>query len=87
MNFRPLSVVLLLLLPLAAPAADPADGELIFKAKCQTCHALANVQGLLKPKPPEQRPAHLTVFLKTHPEKLTEAEKEAVIGFLSHPGK
>ena len=66
----------MLLLLVASPAADPADGELIFKAKCQSCHALANVQGVLKPKPPEQRPAHLTVFLKTHPAKLTEAEKK-----------
>ncbi len=87
MNFRRLSIALLLLLPLASPAADPADGELIFKVKCQTCHALANVQGLLRPKPPEQRPAHLTVFLKTHPAKLTDTEKEEVISFLSRPGK
>ncbi len=87
MNFRPLSVALLLLLPLASPAADPANGELIFRAKCQTCHALANVQGLLLPKPLAQRPAHLTVFLETHPAKLTEAEKEAVIRFLSDPEK
>ena len=87
MTYRALIIAGLLMLPLAVLAAEPADGESIFKAKCQGCHALNQVQGLLMPKPPAERPAHLTKFLKTHPAKLNDAEKQAVIAFLSRPEK
>lgn len=87
MNFRPLIIAGMLMLPFAALADEPANGESIFKAKCQTCHALNEVQALLMPKPPAERPAHLTRFLRGHPAKLNEAEKKAVIAFLSRPRK
>jgi len=87
MTYRTLIIAGLLMLPVAVPADEPADGESIFKAKCQGCHALNQVQGLLMPKPPAERPAHLTKFLKTHPAKLNDAEKQAVIAFLSRPEK
>ena len=85
MTFRPLIIAGMLVLPFAALADEPADGESIFKAKCQACHALTQVQGLLMPKPPAERPAHLTKFLKGHQAKLNEDEKKAVIAFLSRP--
>lgn len=87
MTIRPLIIAGMLVLSFAAMADEPADGESIFKAKCQNCHALNEVQGLLMPKPPAERPAHLTKFLKGHQAKLNEAEKKAVIAFLSRPGK
>ena len=87
MTYRSLMIAGLLVLAFAALADEPADGEAIFKAKCQACHALNQVQGLLMPKPAADRPAHLTRFLKGHPAKLNQAEKEAVIAFLSRPEK
>jgi mono/diheme cytochrome c family protein len=81
---RLLFVVTLLVATLPAVAAEGAlDGEQIFKAKCQACHTLSMAQALLAPKPEEDRPAHLTTFLKTHPDRLTDVEVEAVIAFLS----
>ena len=85
MTFRPLMIAGVLALPFAALADQPADGESLFKAKCQGCHALNAVQGLLMPKPPAERPAYLSRFLKGHPAKLNEDEKKVVIDFLSHP--
>jgi hypothetical protein len=85
MTIRPLIVAALLAFPVASIADESLDGEAIFKAKCQACHALKQVQGLLQPKPIADRPAHLAKFLKTHPAKLNDTEKEAVIGFLSRP--
>lgn len=83
MTFRPLIIAGMLALPLAALADEPSDGESIFKAKCQACHTLHQVQGLLMPKPLAERPAHLSRFLKYHPAILSEDEKKAVIVFLS----
>ncbi|MFN0041157.1 MAG: hypothetical protein ACKVP2_16700 [Burkholderiales bacterium] len=85
MTVRSLIFIALLALPAAAVAAEPLDGESLFKAKCQACHALRQVQGLLEPKPVADRPAYLSKFLKTHPAYLNEAEKSAVIVFLSKP--
>ena len=85
MTFRPLMIAGVLALPFAALADQPADGESLFKAKCQACHALNAVQGLLMPKPPAERPAYLSGFLKGHPAKLNEDEKKVVIDFLSRP--
>ena len=87
MTYRALIIAGMLVLPFAALADEPAEGESIFKAKCQGCHALNQVQGLLMPKPPAERPAHLTKFLKGHPAKLNDAEKKAVIAFLSRPAE
>ena len=85
MTARLLIFAALLILPPAAMADEPLDGEALFKAKCQACHALRQVQGLLEPKLTADRPVHLAKFLKTHPAKLNETEKSAVIGFLSKP--
>jgi mono/diheme cytochrome c family protein len=85
MTVRSLIIAALLALPVAAIAEETLDGEALFKAKCQACHTLQQVQGLLEPKPAADRPAHLSKFLKTHPAKLNETEKSAVIGFLSKP--
>ena len=85
MTIRPLIIAGMLALPLAALADESADGERIFKSKCQACHALPQVQGLLMPKPPAERPAYLSGFLKGHPAKLNEDEKKVVIDFLSRP--
>ena len=85
MTARLFCIAALLMLPLVASADQPPGGEAIFKAKCQACHALGQVQGLLQPKPAADRPAYLAKFLKTHPAKLDESEKESVIAFLSRP--
>ena len=85
MTLRPMIIAGMLALPAAALADEPANGETIFKAKCQACHALNAVQGLLMPKPPAERPAYLNKFLKGHPAKLNEDEKKVVIDFLSRP--
>lgn len=85
MTARSLIIAAVLAFPVVSVADEPIDAEATFKAKCQACHALKQVQGLLEPKPATDRPAHLTKFLKTHPAKLNEAEKEAVIAFLSRP--
>ncbi|HEX7953175.1 MAG TPA: hypothetical protein VF523_08945 [Burkholderiales bacterium] len=87
MNLHPLVIAAILVLPHAALADETAEGEALFKAKCQACHSLNQVQGLLMPKPAEQRQAHLTRFLIGHPAKLDEAEKKLVIDFLSRPEK
>ena len=87
MTFRPLIIAGVLVLPFAAMADEPADGQSLFKAKCQGCHSLNQVQGLLMPKPPTDRPAYLDKFLKGHPAKLNEDEKKAVIAFLSRAEK
>ena len=78
-------IAALLTLPLVASADQPLDGEAIFKAKCQACHELKQAQALLQPMPAADRPAHLAKFLRSHPAKLDEAEKEAVIAVLSRP--
>ena len=85
MTARLFCLAALLMLPIVASADQPRDGEAIFKAKCQTCHGLKQVQGLLQPKPAAERPAYLAKFLKSHPAKLDESEKESVIAFLSRP--
>ena len=87
MTYRALIIAGMLGLPFAALADESADGENIFKAKCQACHALSQVQRLLMPNPPEARPAHLAKILKGHPAKLNEEEKKAVIAFLSRSEK
>jgi mono/diheme cytochrome c family protein len=87
MTLHPLVIASILVLPYAALADESTEGEVIFKAKCQTCHSLNQVQGLLMPKPPAQREAHLTSFLPGHQARLNEAEKKLVITFLSRPDK
>jgi len=88
MTARLLFIVTLLVASLPAVAAEGAqDGEQIFKAKCQACHTLSMVQALLAPKPEVDRPAHLTTFLKTHPARLNDTERETVIAFLSVKAK
>ena len=78
-----LIIACIVLLPTVAIAAETSEGEKIFDAKCSQCHTFAMAQGMLQPMPAEKRPAHLEEFLKTHPAKLNESEKRAVIAALS----
>ncbi|KPK27358.1 MAG: hypothetical protein AMJ66_11130 [Betaproteobacteria bacterium SG8_40] len=66
--------------PLGA-AAD--NGEEIFDRKCSQCHTFAMAQAMLEPVQESERPAHLKTFLETHPPKLNDSEKAAVIQALS----
>ncbi len=72
-----------MLLPLAAVADDISRGEEIFNQKCSQCHTFSMAQAMLEPVAEADRPAHLRVFLETHPAKLDETEKAVVIKALS----
>lgn len=74
-----------LLLPLAAIANDFGEGQKIFTSNCSQCHTFQMARAMLMPKPADTRPAYLREFLKTHPPKLNDSEKEAVIAALSRP--
>ncbi len=71
--------------PLGAAAAD--NGEEIFNQKCSQCHTFAMAQAMLEPMQESERPAHLKKFLETHPPKLNDSEKAAVIQALSRKQK
>jgi mono/diheme cytochrome c family protein len=72
-----------MLFPLAALADDAGNGEEIFNRKCSQCHTFAMAKAMLEPVQESERPAHLRTFLETHPPKLNESEKAAVIRALS----
>jgi len=74
-----------LLFPLAAAADNAGSGEEIFNRKCSQCHTFAMAQAMLVPVQEADRPAYLVVFLDTHPPKLDDSEKSAVIKALSRP--
>lgn len=76
-----------MLLPPVAIADEVSEGEKIFDAKCSQCHTFRMARAILAPIPPSKRPAHLVEFLKTHPPKLDESEKAAVIEALSRPDR
>lgn len=86
MAVRPI-VLAALLYPLTAFAGERSEGERIFDAKCAQCHTFRMARALLAPMPPVRRPAHLEEFLKTHPPRLNEEEKRAVIDALSRPDR
>jgi diketogulonate reductase-like aldo/keto reductase len=44
-------------------------------------------QSMLVPIPASERPAHLREFLKTHPQKLEDSDRDIVIDALSQPTK
>lgn len=75
------------LLPTLAFAEQKSTGEEIFDAKCSQCHTFSMAQGMLEPMPFSKRTAHLVKFLKTHPPKLDEDEKELVVRALAAPEK
>ena len=64
-------------------AANADSGEEIFNRKCSQCHNFAMAQAMLAPLLEANRPAHLKTFLETHPPKLDDSEKDAVIEALS----
>jgi len=76
-----------MLLPLSALADGVSKGEEIFNAKCSQCHTFAMAQAMLEPVQEKDRPAHLSVFLETHPPKLDADEKAVVIKALSQRAK
>lgn len=78
-----LLIAALFSLPLTAPAQNFGDGETIFNAKCSQCHTFHMARGMLMPKPAHMRPMHLEKFLKTHPPKLNDSERQAVVAALS----
>jgi hypothetical protein len=82
MNAR-LIVMAGMLLPLTLLADETSTGEEIFDRKCSQCHTFAMARAMLEPKPEQERPEYLRVFLETHPAKLDAAEKAIVIEALS----
>lgn len=74
--------IAMLVLPHAALAHDFGEGQKIFDSNCSQCHTFQMALGMLVPKQPEARPAYLAKFLMTHPPKLNDSEKEAVIAAL-----
>jgi hypothetical protein len=75
----------LLLLPTFALADDISKGEDIFERRCASCHSLPRTKKFLDDVKPEDRPAHLKRFLRSHPSKLDDADEELVIKVLSQP--
>ena len=75
------------LLPHAALAQDFGEGQKIFDSNCSQCHTFQMARAMLMPKQADMRPAYLAKFLLTHPPKLNDSEKEAVIAALSRPDR
>jgi hypothetical protein len=67
----------------AAVAGNADKGEEIFNRKCAQCHTFGMAQAMLAPVLEANRPAYLRTFLETHPPKLDDSEKDAVIEALS----
>ena len=75
----------LILLPMSAWADDISKGEDIFERRCASCHSLSRTKKFLDDVKPEDRPAHLKRFLRSHPSKLDDADEQLVIKVLSQP--
>ena len=75
----------LILLPTSAWADDISKGEDIFERRCASCHSLSRTKKFLDDVKPEDRPAHLKRFLRSHPNKLNDADEQLVIKVLSQP--
>ena len=76
-------VAAMLLLPLGVLANDPGTGEDIFDARCAHCHSLSRTQKMINDVKPEDRPAYLKKFLRSHPNKLDDGDENLVIQVLS----
>ena len=77
------SVAAMLLLPLGVLANDPGKGEDIFDARCAHCHSLSRTQKMINDVKPQDRPAYLKKFLRSHPSKLSDDDEDLVIQMLS----
>ncbi len=80
-----LLVVVTMLLPVSAWADDISKGEEIFERRCASCHSLSRTKKFLDDVELEDRPAHLKRFLRSHPNKLDDADEKLVIKVLSQP--
>lgn len=80
-----LLIAAVFLLPMSALADDLSKGEDIFERRCASCHSLSRTKKLLDDVKPEDRPAHLVRFLRSHPSKLDDADEQLVIKVLSRP--
>jgi len=76
-----------MLFSMPAIAAESGTGETIFDRKCAHCHTLSRTKAMLNPVKEEDRPAHLSKYLRTHPSKLGDDDERLVIELLSRPGK
>lgn len=74
-----------MLLPMYALADDLSKGEDIFERRCASCHSLSRTKKFLDDVKPDDRPAHLKRFLRSHPSKLDDADEQLVIQLLSQP--
>ena len=73
----------ILVLPGAVLADDPARGEDIFDARCAHCHSLSRTRTMLDDVKPDDHPAYLKKFLRSHPNRLDEDDEDLVIRLLS----
>ena len=81
-----LLVAAILVLPGTAMPDDLGKGEDIFNARCAMCHSLARTMKMMEGIAFEDRPAYLKNFLRSHPNKLKDADEDLVIKVLSTPG-
>lgn len=80
-----LVVITTMILSMSALADDLSKGEEIFESRCAMCHSLSRAKKLLEDVKPEDRPAYLKRFLRSHPSKLKDADEQLVIKVLSQP--
>jgi len=80
-------ITAVLLAPALAPADDFSKAEKTFEARCASCHSLSRTMKMLSDINPQERPPYLKKFLRSHPNKLKDADEDLVIKLLSQPGK
>ena len=73
----------ILVWPGAVLADDLTRGEDMFDARCAHCHSLSRTRKMLDDVKPDDRPAYLKKFLRSHPNRLDEDGEDLVIRLLS----
>lgn len=82
-----LLIAVVLVLPGTVMSDEMGKGEDIFNARCAMCHSLSRTMKMIGGIAREDRPAYLKKFLRSHPNKLKDADEDLVIMVLSTPGQ